>query len=162
MVKLINMNKQIVLNERHMAASTILITKQEPKKVLLLFHKKYNLWIQPGGHVEKFENPLETAIRETKEETGIDVSFLLEKVVKIDSANVLPVPDFFLEEFVPPHEENPAHRHVDILYVVTVDEQDVSHGENEFHEIGWFTLEEALKLPMYDNTKMMLKKVFEN
>ena len=155
------MQKQILPNEKHMAASAIIVTKQNPKKTLLVFHKKYNCWIQPGGHVESFENPLVAAIRETREETGIDISFLLKKIKKLDSSNVLQIPDFFLEEFVPEYSGIPQHYHVDVLYVAEVDEQEVKHRKDESHDIGWFTLDDALKLPMYDNTKMMLIKVMK-
>lgn len=42
-------------------------------KVLIRLHDKYNLWTCPGGHIELDENPNEAAIREAKEETGLDV-----------------------------------------------------------------------------------------
>jgi len=42
-------------------------------KVLIRLHDKYNLWTCPGGHVELDENPNEAAVREAKEETGLDV-----------------------------------------------------------------------------------------
>jgi 8-oxo-dGTP pyrophosphatase MutT (NUDIX family) len=42
-------------------------------KVLIRLHDKYNLRTCPGGHIELDENPNEAAIREAKEETGLDV-----------------------------------------------------------------------------------------
>ena len=44
--------------------------------VLLMFNKKLNKWLQPGGHIEDDELPFETCIREAKEETGMDISLL--------------------------------------------------------------------------------------
>ncbi|WP_052664031.1 bis(5'-nucleosyl)-tetraphosphatase [Mycoplasmoides alvi] len=42
--------------------------------ILLVHTKSYNgYWGFPKGHVEKNENLIETAIREIKEETGLDV-----------------------------------------------------------------------------------------
>ena len=41
-----------------------------------MFNKKLNKWLQPGGHIEYTETPAETAIRETKEETGIDIQIV--------------------------------------------------------------------------------------
>ena len=41
--------------------------------VLLHRHKKLEMWLPPGGHVEPGELPDEAAIRETKEEAGIDI-----------------------------------------------------------------------------------------
>ena len=43
-------------------------------KVLLHQHKKYNTWFPLGGHIEENEFPHEAAIREVKEELGIDLS----------------------------------------------------------------------------------------
>lgn len=47
-------------------------------KILLLHRQEQtsqgNLWGIPGGKLEKNETPLEAAIRETKEETGFDIS----------------------------------------------------------------------------------------
>jgi 8-oxo-dGTP pyrophosphatase MutT (NUDIX family) len=42
-------------------------------RVLLLKHKKLGVWLYPGGHMEPNETPLDTALRETEEETGMKV-----------------------------------------------------------------------------------------
>ena len=41
------------------------------EKALLIHHKKYDKWLQPGGHMEKGETTLEAALREGLEETGV-------------------------------------------------------------------------------------------
>jgi len=43
-------------------------------QVLLVKHKKLNIWLNPGGHIEENELPHEAAEREFWEETGIKVS----------------------------------------------------------------------------------------
>ena len=43
------------------------------RKLLVVYNRKYGKWLQPGGHSEGEETPLETVIREVKEETGIDI-----------------------------------------------------------------------------------------
>ena len=43
------------------------------KEILVVYNKKVQKWLQPGGHSEGDETPLETATREVKEETGIDI-----------------------------------------------------------------------------------------
>jgi 8-oxo-dGTP diphosphatase len=43
------------------------------KKVLLIHRKIPDVWELPGGNIEYGENPSETAKREVKEETGLDV-----------------------------------------------------------------------------------------
>lgn len=48
----------------------------DKKEILLMYNKKINKWLQPGGHIEGFETPEETAIRETLEETGINIKII--------------------------------------------------------------------------------------
>ena len=61
--------------ERQYCASTFVIDF-EYQETLLVYNKKLNKWLQPGGHIEKFETPIETCIREAKEETGIDIKVI--------------------------------------------------------------------------------------
>ncbi len=146
--------------EKQFTASILMLTQESPKRILLLHHKKYDLWIQPGGHIEKFENPIEAVVRETEEETGVDVGFLLKNIKPIDElASFLPIPDFFLEEKIGAYKDEPEHFHLDMLYKIDVPFQEVKKAEDESHDIGWFTLEEALGLPMYENTKVIIQKV---
>ncbi len=42
-------------------------------KILLLYRKKHEEWVFPGGKLDVNESKENTAIRETKEETGCDV-----------------------------------------------------------------------------------------
>lgn len=71
--------------EKHFCGSVWVLSKGKPTKMLLVHHKKLGKWLQPGGHIEPTENPVETAVRELKEETGIDISFLLDEIDVIDA-----------------------------------------------------------------------------
>lgn len=59
-------------------SSIYLIIKNEEGKVLLQRRQGTNLWpgflALPAGHIDKGENTYEAAIREAKEELGIDIS----------------------------------------------------------------------------------------
>ena len=46
------------------------------KSLLMMYNKKLEKWLQPGGHLEGAELPIDTAIREVKEETGIDIEII--------------------------------------------------------------------------------------
>lgn len=61
--------------ERQYCASAYTIDF-ENKTVLLMYNRKLNKWLQPGGHIEGKEMPEETAIRETFEETGIEIEII--------------------------------------------------------------------------------------
>ncbi|XOB41000.1 MAG: NUDIX hydrolase [Candidatus Nealsonbacteria bacterium] len=45
----------------------------ENKELLLVMQKDRDFWSPPSGEVEKYEDPLQAAIRETKEEVNLDV-----------------------------------------------------------------------------------------
>lgn len=45
-------------------------------KTLLVKHKSLGIWIFPGGHVKRGEMPDSAAIREAKEETGLNVRLI--------------------------------------------------------------------------------------
>jgi 8-oxo-dGTP pyrophosphatase MutT (NUDIX family) len=48
-------------------------------KVLLHFHRKLEMWLPPGGHIERDELPDQAAVREVLEETGLRVELVGEK-----------------------------------------------------------------------------------
>ena len=59
------------------SAGIVLFRKEGTKRMFLLLHYPSGHWDFVKGKMEKGENTRETAIRETKEETGImDVKFL--------------------------------------------------------------------------------------
>ena len=51
------------------AAGMLLLTRSTPKQFLLMRH--HDRWDLPKGHCDPGESDLETALRETEEETGI-------------------------------------------------------------------------------------------
>jgi 8-oxo-dGTP pyrophosphatase MutT (NUDIX family) len=151
---------QIVHGEKHFTASVWIITKTKPRKVLLIHHKKFDKWLQPGGHIEKFENPVEAAIREVKEETGVDISSLAEEIIKLNKEGAfLPVPRFLMEQILPENPKEPRHFHLDIQYVIEISQQEVQHNLYESYGIGWFTKEEARKLNTYPDAIMIIEKL---
>ena len=59
---------------KHRISAGALVLKDE--RLLFVRHKKegsYDFWVAPGGGVIDSENLLEAAVREVKEETGLDV-----------------------------------------------------------------------------------------
>lgn len=117
--------------------------------------------MQPGGHVEIDENPLECVRRESLEETGIDLSPWLKTAKMIDNKSItLPPPDYAAEYLIPPYGDEPEHYHVDWLYVVRIPQAVKPQVEKSAaDDIGWFTLDEALELKMFENTKFLLHQL---
>ncbi|HEX5133962.1 MAG TPA: NUDIX domain-containing protein, partial [Thermoanaerobaculia bacterium] len=58
-------------SEGHVTASAV-VAKPTGHEFLLVFHRKLDRWLQPGGHVEEQDATVfDTAVREAREETGI-------------------------------------------------------------------------------------------
>ena len=55
----------------HFTASSWVVNK-EKTKVLMIYHNIYKSWAWPGGHADGKSDLLGTAIRELKEETGVE------------------------------------------------------------------------------------------
>ncbi len=143
-------------------ATAFLISREEPRRVLLLHHKTLNKWQPPGGHQHPDESPYQTVIRETIEETGIDITPFLTAPVQLDGrATMLPLPEYFLEEQIPAREDRPAHVHLDMVYVVEVPIQEAVLEKDEAHEIGWFLVDEAMQLDMFVNVRVTLAEIFD-
>ena len=53
-------------------------------KVLLIHHRKLDLWLPVGGHMEVNETPDDALIREIKEEVGIDAQILNVSKIPLD------------------------------------------------------------------------------
>jgi|TARA_B100001971_G_C18252888_1_gene579707 dTDP-4-amino-4,6-dideoxygalactose transaminase/8-oxo-dGTP pyrophosphatase MutT (NUDIX family) len=149
-------------DEKHLTSTVFIVTKEEPKRVLLVHHKKFNKWMPPGGHKEFYENPIDTAIREVHEETGIEISNFISPLEDFDSrAKSIPVPRYLLEEKIDPHKNKPAHSHLDMIYVVEVPHQEATHNEDESHDIKWFELRDISQLELFDNVKRVILDILK-
>ena len=69
--------------------SAIAVVFDEQKRILLAHRRDMDFWDLPGGGMELGELPTEAAIRETKEETGLDVSVERLFAVGITPENVV-------------------------------------------------------------------------
>ena len=112
-------------------------------KVLIVKHNAGH-WDFPKGHMEKGEDEYQTAIREVKEETSVDIELYKNNRYTI---NYSPKEDvdktvvFFL-----------AKSKSDIL----------KKQDSEIANIGWFSYDEALEVLTYDTAKELLKKSYSD
>ncbi len=79
--------------------------------LLLHRHAKLGIWLPPGGHIEPNELPDEAAVREVKEETGVDIELVGEKVLPVESPRQLVRPRAVQLEVIAP-----GHEHIDLIY----------------------------------------------
>ena len=108
--------------------------------VLLHKHKVLGIWLPVGGHIELDEDPNQAALREAKEESGLEVE-LVGDSIPYDSpymARDLIAPRFLNRHF---YDLTHTHEHVDLAFFA----RPKSSAEAR-HEIGgairWFTKED--------------------
>lgn len=131
--------------KRQFTATAYVIDNQS---VLLIHHKKMNKWLPPGGHMDPNEIPHEAALRETFEETGLHVELIPQENIHIDCYNAksFPRPWMCLLEEIPTYGAEPAHQHIDFIYLAKPAKGEITHNGEETHGIRWFTLEDLQQL----------------
>ena len=111
------------------------------KEEVLLIHHNDGHWDFPKGHVEDGETEIQTAIREVKEETNIDVE-INEKyryTIKYSpKENVIKEVVYFLAK--------------------NITDNGLPQLE-EVSEVNWFKYEDAIKKITYDNAREILIKL---
>ncbi|MCE2506857.1 MAG: NUDIX domain-containing protein [Nitrosopumilaceae archaeon] len=125
------------------SAGIVLFRKENSKNLFLLLHYPSGHWDFVKGKMEKGESTHETAIRETKEETGItDVTFL---------------EDF--EEWIEynfQYQKELVHKKVVFfLAETTTKEVNISH---EHLDYTWMDYNTAMEKTTFDNAKTVLTK----
>jgi 8-oxo-dGTP pyrophosphatase MutT (NUDIX family) len=131
--------------EGHITASAVVAAPQTPA-FLLVWHRKLGRWLQPGGHLEENDTSVfAAALREAREETGIE-AFGLPSNDRILDVDVHPIPA---------HGADPAHFHYDIRYLLTAPGPDPAPRDGETR---WFTLPEALAAGADDSLARALRK----
>jgi ADP-ribose pyrophosphatase YjhB (NUDIX family) len=110
-------------------------------KVLLRKHDKYDIWLSVGGHIELDEDPNEAAVREVKEEVGLDIQLYRQSYVPSFSEKNY-------RELIPPmfrnrHRINSTHEHITEVYFARALTDNLILSEKEkSNECRWFTLQD--------------------
>ena len=121
----------------HMTASAWVVNPQR-SKTLMVYHRLYDSWSWTGGHADGEEDLLAVALREVREETG--VQRLRPVTEEIYSLEVLTVDG---------HEKHgqyvPSHLHLNVTYLLEAEEdQPLRVCEAENSGVAWFSLADAL------------------
>lgn len=124
-------------------------------RVLLRMHDKYKIWLSVGGHIELDEEPNQAAVREVREEVGLDVKLVdTLKTIDIDQADHTElIPPTFLNV----HKINDAHKHVGLVYFATTDSTEVK-PEKPDDKWKWVTKEELQKMDLRPHVKLYAER----
>lgn len=143
----------------HFTATGIVFNKY--KQILMIFHKKLQVWLPPGGHIEPNELPDAAVLREIFEETGIKAEIIPEKqnlLLTHDNCQELERPFIVLLEDI---ESNGKHNHIDMVYICRSLNEDYTLQESEVSNIGWFTSDKIRNLKTYENVVKTIEKAAE-
>ena len=105
---------------------------------LLLHHRKLNLWVQPGGHLDDSEaSPAAGAMREALEETGmVNLQFANDTLFDVD-IHCIPARAARRGEMA----IEPAHLHYDVRYLIIANDKRVTISEESL-DAKWLLLED--------------------
>jgi 8-oxo-dGTP pyrophosphatase MutT (NUDIX family) len=128
---------------RHFTASAA-VFDVHARRVLLVDHIATGLRQFPGGHVDPDEDGGECAMREVLEETGVTARLVRRHPVDVRYGQWLPGPLMVCEHPAPakPSKGEPAHRHLDMLYVAEADSSSLtSPAPGEVRSVGWMSVD---------------------
>lgn len=126
------------------------ITSPDCTKVLLIYHRKLQKWLQPGGHIEPSDPSLQAAaLREAREESGLqNFAYATEGVFDLD---IHPIPALGTD---------PGHLHLDIRFHLTAsDMAALTPQQREVSQVQWFTLSELKEMELPPSLWRMARKV---
>lgn len=114
------------------------------RKVLLVYEKNRNFWGFPKGHMEEGENEIQTALREVKEEVGLEVEIDEEKRYTLN---------YIIRDEIDK---------TTVLYIARPKSEEIVMQESEIENIKWCDFDEALNTLTFENWKDMFKKVIKD
>jgi ADP-ribose pyrophosphatase YjhB (NUDIX family) len=121
--------------ERHFTATGFVVHED---RTLLLWHRRLQAWVPPGGHLKPNEDPIQAVLREIQEETGLRAEVIvLNRTFPFDYPQQLPPPYTILVERTP--EPGPPHQHIDLIYFCRSLDGDAVRAPSSDDVLVWVT-----------------------
>ena len=122
-------------------AGAVVLSKNNPEKILVLYQKKHDDFSFPKGHLESNETLQECAIRETKEETGLDIEIL--RPLNVTAYT------------------NKTDGNVELTFFLAQSSNDDAVNPETGCQIYWLNYDEAMQKLSYKNLQEVLKALKE-
>lgn len=128
-------------------------------RVLLIHHRGLNKWLPVGGHIELDEDPEQAALREAREESGLEIELLGERPPTTGNGTRALIAPRFLDI----HYISDTHDHIGMIYWARPRHGELKLAPAEHHDIRWCTADDLgqLRPPMSDAVKWYCLKALE-
>ncbi len=138
---------------------TVAIFVVHDGKILLIHHRKLNKWLPLGGHIELDEDPEIAALREAREESGLDVELIGERPPTTEPGTRALIAPRFLDI----HRIHETHDHIGMIYWARPKNGTLTLADAEHHDIRWCSANEleALQPVMSNAVKWYCRKAIE-
>ena len=120
------------------------------EQVLLTHHRKLDRWLQPGGHADGDTDMRQVALKECNEETGVAPEH-----IRLLGDGIFDVDIHRTQEPFPDAEE---HEHIDIRYLVEIDDRVPVPGNEESFGLRWIPIPLVARYSNSRSTLRMLDK----
>jgi 8-oxo-dGTP pyrophosphatase MutT (NUDIX family) len=112
---------------------TVAIFVVHEGRVLLVHHRRLHRWLPLGGHIELDEEPETAALREAREESGLDIELLGERPPTTGPGTRALIAPRFLDI----HRITDTHEHIGLIYWARPREGVLTLAAEEHHDIRW-------------------------
>lgn len=137
----------------HVTGSAWLLSPDR-RAVLLTHHAKLDRWLQLGGHADGDSDPLQVALREAQEESGLA---RLAPLAGDGPGDGEPLPLDVDVHLIPARGGEPAHFHHDIRYLlVAAPGQEIAISP-ESNDLRWFDRERLAEL-LDDESQLRMER----
>ena len=138
---------------------TVAIFVVQDSRVLLIHHRKLDKWLPLGGHIELEEDPEQAALREAREESGLDVELIGERPPTTEPGTRALIAPRFLDI----HRITVTHEHIGMIYWARPKNGRLTLAEREHHDLRWCSSAEldALQPAMSNAVKWYCRKAIE-
>jgi len=135
---------------------TVAVFIVHESRVLLVHHRQLGIWLPVGGHIELDEDPEQAALREAREESGLEVELIGERPPTTEEGCRALIAPRFLDI----HRINDTHEHIGMIYWARPVKGNVTLAEAEHHAIRWVSSDEldALDPPMKESVKWYCRR----